>query len=158
MSKRLILIIISLTLLSSCGFKLRGNFRMSPALSTITVDGGDRDLRELIIDQLERSGSQVVDAGGGAATLLITRNDFDRTVRTKNADGLATGYDYRYTVDFSVTDAEGENLQSPDSIIQQRTLNYDPEETLEVEEEEDFLREEIEKEIVLQLMRRLSRI
>ncbi len=158
MSKRLLLLILSLTLVTSCGFKLRGNFEMSEAISQISIEGGTRDLVELITELLNDSGSTVVPAESGVATLLITRSDYERLVRDKDADGLATGYDYEYNVDFNVVDADGIVLLPASSITQLRTLNFDPTELLENEEEEEFLREEMEKEIVLQILRRLSRI
>ena len=158
MSKRLILLILSLTLITSCGFKLRGTYEMSSALSQIFVDGGNREIREQLIKRLEQSGSSVVSNGDDAPTLFIIKSDFERILRSTDADGIATGYDYRYELDFSVEDNDGTVLQPPSSIFQQRSLDYDPENNLAAQAEEEFLREEMENEIVLQIMRRLSRI
>ena len=158
MLKRLALTILSLSLLTSCGFKLRGSFELPQSLSQISIKGGDRDLVDQLAERLEQSGSIVVAVDSGAPTVNITLSDFLKETRTTNADGLATGYDYEYVVDFDITDGQGGSLQPTATITQRRTLNFDPNEVLQAEEEEEFLRSSMEEEIVLQLLRRLSRL
>ncbi len=158
MSKRLVLLLLSLTLLSGCGFKLRGNFEMSEQLAEISIAGGERELVELLTELLVKSGSSVVEGGANAVTLSITKSEYERDVLSSDDSGVATGFDYRYIVDFNVTDKEGEKLLRPSSISQFRTLEYEAGDELAVEDEEEFLKEEMEKEIVLQMMRRLARI
>ena len=158
MSKRLALIIISLSLLTSCGFKLRGNFEMSPELEQLSIEGGERSLVEKLTELLEKSGSNIVDSSSEAPTLNLTNSEFVRDVETQSADGIATGFDYTYQVDYNVVDAEGESLLAPATSTQFRTLVYEVGNELEVEDEEEFLKDEMEKELVLQIVRRLSRI
>ena len=158
MSKRLVLLLLSLTLFAGCGFKLRGNFDMSPELETLSIQGGERELVDQLSTILVKSGSTIVDAQSEAPSLLIEISEFEREVRTTDADGIATGFKYQYNVEYLVIDAAGEELQPRAIISQIRSLDYEPGNELEVEEEEEFLREEMEKEIVLQIMRRLSRI
>ena len=76
MSKRLVLILLSLTLLSSCGFKLRGNFEMPASLSQVVVDGGERELVDQLKELLVKSGSTVLDKGAEAASINITKSEF----------------------------------------------------------------------------------
>ena len=158
MSKRLVLILLSLTLLSSCGFKLRGNFEMPASMSQVVVDGGDRELVDQLKELLVKSGSTVMDKGAEVATINITKSEFNREVLTTGSDGIATSYNFRYLVDFNVTDADGTVLQEPVSLNQIRNLTYEAGNELAVEEEELFLKEEMEKELSLQIMRRLSRL
>ena len=158
MLKRFTLFFIAATLVSGCGFKLRGDFTMPEALSTVSVEGGNLALNDQLKDYLERSGSTVVDNRDESATIVLSRTEFERDVATTSSDGLATGYNYQYIVDFEVLDAQGEVLQPRATINQFRSLNYEAGNELEVEREEEFLREEMEKEISLQIMRRLARI
>ena len=70
-------------------------------------------------------------------------------------------YDYIYTIDYSVTDSEGAILQPLATLSQHRTLDYEPDHysrALAIEEEEEFLKQEMQQEIILQLLRRLSHI
>ena len=158
MQKRLILLILSLTLISSCGFKLRGNFEMSAALSEISVESDDRLLKEELTSRLEKSGSTVVASQAGTPTLTVLSSDFERIVRTTDSDGLATGYDFTYTINYLVTDGSGGILQPSAKIVQRRTLQFDPSELLQAVQEEEFLLEQMREEIVLQVMRKLSTI
>ncbi len=170
MSKRLALLILSLTLVTGCGFKLRGNFELSPALSQISIAGGNRSLNEQLREQLreqrheqlgqrrQQSGSAAAEADSDGATLFISKSEFQRTVRTVDKNGLATSYDYIYTIDYSVTDSEGAVLQPLATLSQHRTLDYQPAQALAIEEEEEFLKQEMQQEIILQLLRRLGRI
>ena len=165
MSKRLALLVLSLTLVAGCGFNLRGNFELSSALSRISIEGGNRPLNEKLREQLEQrrpqSGSAAAEADSDGATLFISKSEFQRTVRTVDENGLATGYDYIYTIDYSVTDSEGAVLLPLAVISQHRTLDYEPDHysrALAIEEEEEFLKQEMQQEIILQLLRRLSHI
>ena len=158
MSKRLVLILRSLTLLSSCGFKLRGNFEMPASLSQVVIDGGERELVDQLKELLVKSGSTVLASGAEVASINITKSEFEREVLTTGANGIATSFNFRYLVDFNVTNAEGKVLQAPVSLNQIRNLTYEAGNELEVEDEEEFLKEEMEKELVLQIMRRLSRL
>ena len=158
MSKRLVLILLSLTLLSSCGFKLRGNFEMPDSLSQVVVDGGDRALVDQLKEMLVKSGSTVLEKGAEVASINITKSEFEREVLTTGSTGIASSYTFRYLVDFNVTDAEGTVLQAPVTLNQLRNLSYEAGNELSVEKEEEFLKEEMEKELSLQIMRRLSRL
>jgi LPS-assembly lipoprotein len=158
MSKRLILLFLSLTLISSCGFKLRGNFEMPAALSEISVETDDRLLKEELTTRLQKSGSMVVATKAGIPTLSVLTSDYERIVRTTDSDGLATGYDFTYKIVYRVDDGSGGILQPQAKIVQRRTLQYDPAEQLQAKQEEEFLVEEMREEIVLQVMRKLSTI
>jgi outer membrane lipopolysaccharide assembly protein LptE/RlpB len=131
---------------------------MPPSLSQVVVDGGDREFVDQLKELLVKSGSTVLEKGAEVASINITTSEFEREVLTTGADGIATSYNFRYLLDFNVTDAEGTVLQAPVSLNQIRNLTYEPGNELEVENEETFLREEMEKELALQIMRRLSRL
>lgn len=158
MSKRLVLLLLSFTLLTSCGFKLRGNFDIPASLSQIVIVGGERGLVSTLTNMLKKVGSTVLESGSEAPSINITRNEYEREVLTSNSDGIASSYRFRYFIDFTVADAAGEIIQPSISINQVRDLAYDAGNELEVEDEEAFLKEDMEKEISLQIMRQLSRL
>jgi LPS-assembly lipoprotein len=158
MSNRLVILLLSLTLLSSCGFKLRGNFEIPEQLTQVTIDGGEREFTDQLTEVLVKNGSSVVEGGAEASTISITKSEFERFVRTKDSQGLATGYSYTYIIDFHVNDKEGERLLKSSTVSQFRTQEYESGNELEVEKEEEFLKEDMVKELVLQMVRRLARI
>ena len=158
MSKRPLLVLIGLSLLSGCGFKLRGSYQLSTALSQLSIEGGKRELVERLTRILMDNGITVVDAGADSPTLILSRSEFNRKAVVTDAEGIATEYEYTYYVDFKVSDVNGEVLLPLSSISRFKTLNYDVGNELEIEEEEEFLKESMEKDIVLQIVREFSRI
>jgi len=159
MIRRLLLILTCFSLVSGCGFHLRGNVDIPDSLRSIAVSGGDPDLVDELEDALESAGVNVTDTEDkSAAVLLFTQTEFEREVRTTDADGLATSFQLHYRVGYDVLSSSGDELQINQRIVQKRTLEYDPLLQLQAEEEADFLREDMREEIVLQILRRLSRI
>ncbi|MGB5708186.1 MAG: LPS assembly lipoprotein LptE [Arenicellales bacterium] len=159
MTRRLLLILTCFSLVSGCGFHLRGNVDIPDSLTTMAVSGKDPDLVDELEDALESAGVNVTNTEDkSAAVLLLTQTDYEREVRTTDASGLATSYDLRYRIGYDVLSGSGDELQINQRIVQKRVFEYDPLLQLQSEEEEEFLREDMRKEIVLQILRRLSRI
>ena len=159
MTRRLLIILASISILSSCGFALRGNVVLSDSLNTIALVGEDHAIMNRLDRSLSRNDVNVVDEGtDDAAEIRFTQSLYEREVRTTDANGLATAYNLRYIIDYKVVSSEGEPLQINQHLKQTRVFEYDPAEQLQADEEERFLREEMEEEIVLQLMRRLGKI
>ncbi|MEM7195190.1 MAG: LPS assembly lipoprotein LptE [Pseudomonadota bacterium] len=145
-------------LLTGCGFKLRGQFNLPPSVSPMFIEGGDFELKEALEDGLRQNEVAISETPDGSAVLRMLRSEFERNVRTTDSQGLATGYTYRYNVEFEIEDNRGTLLRRNQKIQQIRSVDYDPSEQLQVEEEEEFLKEEMEQEISLQILRRLSRL
>ncbi len=158
MSKRLLLVLISLSLLAGCGFKLRGSYELSTQLPEISIEGGNRAIVERLTAIWTGNDIAVVATGSGAPTLSLSRVEFDKETVSTDATGIATEFEYTYLVEFSVMDANGEVLLPQSSISVFNTLEYDPGDELEFEEEEEFLKEEMEQDIALQITRELARL
>jgi LPS-assembly lipoprotein len=159
MTRRLILILASLSIVSGCGFALRGNVNIPEALSTMAVVGNDLSLVDQLKDALSRGGVNVTDKNDkNAAVIDLGKTDYKREVRTTDSNGLATAYTLRYNVGYNVVNGAGEALQINQKLTQTRVLDFDPLQVLQAQEEEEFLREDMQEEIVLQILRRLSRI
>ncbi|MBX2867840.1 MAG: hypothetical protein KTR18_04165 [Acidiferrobacterales bacterium] len=145
--------------LSGCGFALRGNVTLPAELDSVLVTGSDREMTGLLEDSLENSGSTIVDSEENASAVLdLIESEFTRDVRTTDSNGRATSYTLKYKVDYDVRKSNGEEIQINQSLTQLRVLQYDPLQELQSEEEAEFLQEEMQEEIVLQILRRLSRI
>jgi len=159
MTRRLLLILTCFSLVSGCGFALRGNVTLPASLNKLALIGGEQELNQELEDALEVAGVTIVDEGDEtASTMTFSVAELEREVRTTDANGLATAFDLRYRVAYDVRDSAGEELQINQTLIQTRVFDYDPLQQLQAEEEEQFLREEMRQELVLQILRRLSRI
>ncbi len=158
-SRRLVVVAVISALVSGCGFALRGNVTLSEELNSIAVTGKDLEMIKVLEDTLEDSGARIVDSDGEPSAVLdLVNSEFTRDVRTTDSNGRATSYTLRYKVDYDVRKANGDELQINQSLKQTRVLEYDPLQELQSEEEAEFLQEEMQEEVVLQILRRLSRI
>ena len=118
MIEKLLLIALTVSLLTGCGFKWRGNTDLSAALNPVSIEGGDRAFTGQLETLLKNNGTTVVGNDVESATIVISRVNYEREVRETNAKGLATGYSYRYTVIFEVADGQGEGLGAKGSMSQ----------------------------------------
>ena len=160
--QRLVLIVTTAILfagLTGCGFALRGNVILPEELNSVLVTGSDREMTGLLEDSLENSGSTIVNSEDDASAVLnLTESEFTRDVRTTDSNGRATSYTLKYKIGYDVRKSNGEEIQINQSLTQRRVLQYDPLQELQSEEEAEFLQEEMQEEVVLQILRRLSRI
>lgn len=153
----LIQILVVISLVTGCGFHLRGQLPLPEQLKVIAVNGTDGEFTEEMVDALETSGAQVVDEAEARALLDLYNVEFTRTVRTIDTRGKVTGYILRYDVSYRVVDDEGEELRDT-TMAMQRDYNFDPEQVLQAEQEEESLREDMVGEMVQRIMRQLVTI
>ncbi|MDH3692993.1 MAG: LPS assembly lipoprotein LptE [Gammaproteobacteria bacterium] len=160
MQLRLIVVLLAtLALMQACGFHLRGKVDLPERLTSFHVDGKDPDLVAELQDALEFSGAEIVDGDAGATAVLeLTDIAFLREVRSVDERGLATSYNLRYRVRFKIEENNGEELLKETTITLSRFLNFDSSQILQAEEEQEFLREDMQRDMVQRIMQRLATI
>ena len=159
----LALLVINLMLISGCGFELRsggedstaGSANTLSARTKISISGGSREFNEQLSQRLQQSGFMLVNAAS-EITLSISKSESKRRVRNIDTTGLALSYDHTYTLSYQVLDSNGTILQPSTTNSRQSTLDYDPSQLLQFEEEAAFLKKQMMQEIISQLLRRLS--
>ncbi len=151
------LIAVSL-FISSCGFHLRGTVTLPAHLTqnAIFVDGSDENLVDALIALLKANKVVISEKRENAVAILLSNVTFDQQVKTTDEAGLATGYQLSYEVEYSVNDTKGGALKPATRVIQQRNLEYSTDQELQFEEERGFLKDDMRKQVVLQIMRQLS--
>ncbi len=154
----LILTLGAALLAAGCGFHLRGKVELSPQLQSVYVEGSDPLMVSDLKQSLDFSGANVVTAPEGATAAVLLDSRYERVVRTLNARGLATGYVLRYDARFRVVSRDGEQLYESPTITLKRNFDFDANEVLQKEGEEEFLKEDMRKQIVQRMMRQLSAI
>lgn len=145
-------------MLQGCGFQLRGKVDLSPTLGSVYVEGADPDLVADIKQALDFSGATLVSSAEAAESALLIDSRYERAVRTLDSRGIATGYVLRYDVRFAVMGTEGERRFQSSVISLRRNFDFDSVQVLQMESEEEFLREDMRKQIVQRVMRQLSAI
>jgi len=151
--------LLSASLLTGCGFHLRGKVIIPPQLSTMYVTGGDAQLVIKIEQALRDNGVTIVRSGDVAtAVLKLNRVNSTRTVSTLDARGRATGYVLNYSVRFTVADKEGKTLLKQSAVSLNRDFNFDSTQVLQKEGEQEFLVDDMRDEATQRILSKLGRI
>jgi LPS-assembly lipoprotein len=157
---RVVALCLALLLLlpAGCGWQLRGGFELPPALETIRVTGGDRQLRNAVVLGLRGSGAEVVDEADAraAATLRLLSGASEQRTLSTDGQGRALEYELIEGVTWEVADAEGETLIPRQTIQRSREFLFDPDNVLGKSSEIGRLRESMRRDLALAILRRLE--
>jgi LPS-assembly lipoprotein len=148
--------------LTGCGFQLRqtGDYpfkTLFAGFSVATPLGAElsRQLRgtgkiELLTDAPQAQQTDVV--------LEILQEQHQRVVVGTNASGQVRELQLRLTVKFRLRTPDGVEWVEPVELYQQRDLSFNETAALSKEIEEAMLYRDMQNDIVLQIVRRLSRV
>lgn len=154
--RSLILAGLSAFTLSACGFKLRGPQPLP--FKTIHLGNLHNFLSGELRQQIEYSGTtKVVQNPADAEVRLdILRNDRNREILSLRADGAVREYELERALIFRVLDQKG-NERLPASMIRaRREYSFDDSLILSANREEALLFEDMDRDIMNQLVRRLA--
>lgn len=156
--RRILLIALIALLLGGCGFKPRQATSLSPEIGPVAVVGGDEydpvvmGLRRA----LDRAGVPRPANGERAGQLRLYSQRFqqgpvsvDRFVRVRE-------YQIRYTVNFRMTDASGKVVVPRQNVELIREYSYDATRAAGSGEEQEVVREELQREMVSAILRRVD--
>ena len=149
--------------LTSCGFHLRGQESASlpPALATLRLSAADYapltvEMRNALKGQ---AGVKIVeDVNIPAATLSLYNEIIQSQVLAIDITGKVSDYLLNYSVTFALTAADGKPMLAPQTIKLQREYTFDKLNVLAKEKEDEFLRLEMQRDAVQQILRLLARI
>ncbi|MDH5357217.1 MAG: LPS assembly lipoprotein LptE [Gammaproteobacteria bacterium] len=150
---------LSLFLLASCGFHLRGSATLPDSLKTMYVQGVNlqQGLGLELKRTLTRNGVTVVsDYQQGTAVLTVTENKVERRVLSVGSDAKVSEYGLHGLITFNVSDGQGQVLTKSQQVEAQRDYRFDQEQVLGKDEEERLLREQLDQQLVQGILRRLS--
>lgn len=148
-------------LLSACGFHLRGqeSANLPASLTTLRLSASPYapltvEMRNVLKGQ---AGIRVVeDLAASAATLTLGGEQIQSQVQAIDISGKVSDYLLNYSVTFSVTAADGKVLLPSQVIKLQREYTFDKLNVLAKEREDEFLRQEMRRDAVQQILRRLA--
>lgn len=148
--------------LSGCGFHLRGALggdRLPARMSVTYLRSGNPhgpfavDLRRA----LQANGVRMTDDRTRAgAVLSIVQDSFGRRVLSVGASGRAQEYELIYTVRVELSDRAGKVLYRLPPIRRTRDFLFDEAAVLGMEREQQILYEDMRKDIVQDVIRRLA--
>ncbi len=152
-------VVLTLLLLVGCGFHLRAAADLSPALKTMYLEGVNvqRDLGLTLKRHLVSNGVTLVEqVTEGGSVLTVLENKYERRVLSVGSDAKVREYQLQGLLTFKVTDAAGNVLAEEQTIEAIRDYQFNQDEVLGKAEEEQLLREQMEKQIAQSVIRRLS--
>lgn len=157
MSWSRLIALLALTLsLAACGFQLRG--RASLPFETLFVAGGSpafaADLRRAI-----SAGSRTQLASGpvdAQAVLQVSGENREKRILSLSSAGRVREYLLVYRVEFRLHDNQNRDLLPSQTIELRRDMTYDDALVLSKESEEVLLYQDMQKDAISQILRRLN--
>jgi len=154
---RFVFLAFGLAALAGCGFHLSGPRPL--AFSTIHVSISEYSSLGIVLRrQIALSGSTTVekDASRAEVKLQILSNSRGREILSITPTGTVREYELTQVIRFRLADHDGKELIPPTAISVRREYTFSDELILGKEQEEVLLFEDMEKDLVRQLLRRLA--
>lgn len=153
----LVTALLCATLLSACGFKLRGEADLP--YSSLYIDLPESNTMRAKLARSIRTGSKTTlgsSAKESQAVLGITGDITVKNILSLNSAGRVREYQLVRTFGFRVYDPAGRDLIPPGQIVVRRDLSFDDSLVLSKQAEEGLLIRDMEDDVVQQLLRRLA--
>ncbi|WP_019465321.1 LPS assembly lipoprotein LptE [Dyella japonica] len=151
------LLLMSLLSLAACGFHLRQNVALPPAMQRVHVVSGNLNMQRGLERALAASGVTVEDHGGAdIAEFNVPVAAF--TTETLSVSGAArvTEYTVRYHVEFDAHDGTGQPLVPHQRIDMQRNFSYDATNTIGTQAQVDAIQSALNDDMVQAILFRLQ--
>jgi LPS-assembly lipoprotein len=148
--------LLSLLVLSACGFQLRGSYALP--FDTLYISLPEiAELRALLKRTIDAgSTTRVVDTAEEAqATLQVLGDNTAKNILSIGSDGRVREFQLVRSFAFRVQDKAGNELMPSSQIIVRRDITFSDANVLSKEAEETLLWREIQNDLTQQILRRL---
>ncbi|TXI17999.1 MAG: hypothetical protein E6Q62_07640 [Nitrosomonas sp.] len=158
LNKQKIIILIMLSLLAACGFKLRGQISSLP-YKTLYVSAPDghtigMDLERAI--NISSTTKVVHDAEAAEATLQVISAIHEKAILSLSAGGRVRDFNLIYRVVYRLVDQQGTEIVPNTEIAITRILPFLDAQILAKEAEERLLQRDMQSDAIQQILWRLS--
>jgi LPS-assembly lipoprotein len=150
------LMIAALLVLAGCGFQLRGTGVDSISLTELTISAPDRNsptylqLREALEDDDVRLTDDA------DFTLQVLGETHDRVALSYTGRASAAEVEIQHNLSFQITERQARPLVGPETLSVRRVYINDRDNIVGTAEEEELLRREMRRDMVRQMLFRLS--
>ena len=160
LNKQKIIILVILSLLAACGFKLRGQISALP-FKSLYVSAPDwhtigMDLERAI--NASPTTKVVTDATAADATLQIISAVHERAILSLSAGGRVRDFNLIYRVIYRLVDNQGTEIVPNTEIAVSRVLPFLDAQILAKEAEERLLQKDMQSDAIQQILWRLAAI
>jgi LPS-assembly lipoprotein len=155
--KKLIALLLTTTMLTACGWHLRGSIALPEDLNSIHLSA--EDTHGSLINDMQRAlisnNINVVESSADANySIKLLGERSKRRAASVGGDALASEYELTMEVDYSIDRGE-EPLLEKDTARVIRTYDYNRNQVLGSSGEEDIIKAEMRNELIQQIVRRL---
>lgn len=161
--KKIITTLIATTLLvslvSACGWQLRGTTNLPDDLTSLYVSAEDAHgaLITEVKQQLKAQKVTVATTASAAPyTLAILEEENDRRTAGVGSDALTSAYEITLKAEYEIRAANGAVLAPATTATTTRTYNYSASNASSAAQEEAILLREMRRDIAQQMLRRLQ--
>lgn len=156
---KIIAVVLSATLLSACGWHLRGSLALPEGVDNIYIADSSTSNQGVIAltlaNMLKQSNVALATASADAQYSIHLSNErLDRRAISVGSDTLASEYELTHEVDYYI--ADGETILAPTTTARViRSYTYDRDDVISKNEEEDIIRKEMRSNLASQILNRL---
>lgn len=155
-TQKLCLLLLSMSLVA-CGFQLRGTEDIS--FQKIHIQGATLTLSRDLIQSFKNNGIQVVSKAEDAEVILdLISERNQKNILSLSGRGLVREFELRYIVEFRTRNAKDTLYGDPQTVELRADLSYNDAALLGKLEEEQRLNNDMRKNAVREIIRRLSAI
>jgi len=150
--------LLALTLcLAACGFQLRKDVALPPELSRLRLEVADdfSPLGRNLAAALERGGATLT-TDPDAAVLRVPVDQVGSRALTVGETGRVQEYQLRHVAEIELLAADGRVLVPRQAIELSRDYTFDTAQALGSPGEEEVVREELQREMVQAILRRIA--
>lgn len=158
---RIFLYMIILSLVSGCGFHLRGSQGVGLSIERIHVSAIDAygDFVRELKRSLQYGDTEVVDASGDAPfSLRVMEENTTRRAVATTSDITVSEYELRMEVEFELLGTGGQSLIEPTELVAERIYVFDRTSLVGSSEEEELLKEEMRRDLARQMIQRVNAV
>ena len=145
--------------LSACGFQLRGEAQLPPALKHVHLQVSDpfSPLARDVAAALARSGATVEPVpGAGIAEIDLASVSLAPVVRSVGANAFVNEFSMVYHVELSIRDAKGKTLLPTQAIEHSRDYTFDQTQAIGTNAEQDEIKQGMERDMVQAIMLKIE--
>jgi len=152
-------ILLLLTMLTACGFKLRGDVELPPILQETYIESQNpfTGMARALRVELEAAGARIVDSSEQAtAVLKIVNERSEMRILSVGSTGKASEYELFNEVSFQLTDRSGKMLIEQQNLRMIRDLVFDENQLLGKVSEAEQLHAQMRRSLARQIFTRIN--
>ena len=155
---RISILTFLVTLLSACGFHLRGQVDLPVGLRILNLDAQAAETMTQNLLRQSMLSNGVTLSQDAPYTLKIISESGNRRVLSVTSNAKASEYELTQNLSFKLLDANGEAVSEEINITSYRTLQYDADAEIGKAQEEANLRREMKQNNAYNVLIRLKAI